>query len=220
MKSAIAKSVLFLWGCAGLAYVFLVLPPAFGFQSPELARIVALHLPNAYVAVIAAGMAGWFGIRYLTQGRQVADEAKSAAAAALAALFCLITTVTGSMFAEYQWGTYWNWDPRETSVFLLLLIYGAYFVLRAGIEDPDKRGTISSVYVIFATVMTPLLGYVIPKYLPTLHPKDVQFDPQYRMAIYFGVLPVLLWLMIRTYLLVVRVEALRRRREALAIGEY
>jgi heme exporter protein C len=215
MKSTVAKIILFLWLCAGLGYTFLGLKPAFGFQNPGLARIVALHLPNAYVAVIAAFMAGWFGIRYLVKGRQPIDDVKSSVSAALAALFCLITTVTGSVFAQVQWGTYWNWDPRETSVFLLLLIYAAYFVLRAGIEDPEKRGTISAVYVIFATVMTPLLGYIIPKYLPSLHPTNAKFDPEYRMAIYFAVLPGLLWLMIRMYNLAVRIESLRLRREAL-----
>ena len=215
MRSPIAKTILFCWMCAGLGYTFLILPPAYGFQVPELARIVALHLPNAYVAVIAAFMAGWFGFRYLTKGRQPMDDVKSAAAAALAALFCLVTTVTGSVFAQYQWGTWWNWDPRETSVFLLLLIYGAYFVLRAGVEDPDRRATVSSVYVLFATVMTPLLGYVIPKYLPTLHPTNTQFDPQYRYAIYFGILPALLGLMAWMYNLTVRLEAVRLRREAI-----
>ncbi len=215
MKSILANFILFLWLTAGLGYVFLVLPPGENFQVPELARIVALHLPNAYVAVIAAFIAGWFGVRYLTKGRQPIDDIKSSAAAGLAALFCLITTVTGSLFAQVQWGSFWNWDPRETSVFLLLLIYAAYFVLRSGIEDPDKRATAAAVYVVFATVMTPLLGYVVPKYMPSLHPTNTQFDPSYRMAIYVGILPGLLYFMVRIYRLTVRFESVRLRREAL-----
>ncbi|MBC7807229.1 MAG: cytochrome c biogenesis protein CcsA [Akkermansiaceae bacterium] len=215
MKTVLANSILFLWLGAGLGYIFLVLPPAYGFQVPELARIVALHLPNAFVAVLAAFLAGWFGVRYLTKGRQPIDDVKSSVAAGLAALFCFLTTITGSVFAQVQWGSYWNWDPKQISIFLLLLIYGAYFVLRAGIEDPDKRGTVSAVYVLFATVMTPLLGYVVPKYMQGLHPKDADFDPSYRMAIYMGILPGLVWLMARMYRVAVRVEAVRLRREAL-----
>lgn len=216
MKSVLTNCILFLWMAAGLGYVFLVLPPAFGFQVPELARMVALHLPNAFVAVIAAFMAGWFGIRYLTKGRQPIDDVRSSVAAGLAALFCLLTTITGSLFAQVQWGSFWNWDPKQINIFLLLLIYGAYFVLRAGIEDPEKRASVSAVYVVFATVMTPLLGYIVPKYMQHgLHPKDAQFDPSYRMAIYYGILPGLIWLMARMYRLAVRVEAVRLRREAL-----
>ncbi|MBC8141245.1 MAG: hypothetical protein H7Y38_07365, partial [Armatimonadetes bacterium] len=97
MKNILANSILFGWFAVGVGYVFLALPPAFGFQVPELAPMVSLHLPNAIVSVVAAFVAGWFGVRYLTKGRQPMDDIKSAAAAALAALFCLITTVTGSM---------------------------------------------------------------------------------------------------------------------------
>lgn len=215
MKSVLSNCILFLWVAAGLGYVFLVLPPAYGFRVPELARMVALHLPNAFVAVIAAFMAGWFGVRYLTKGRQPIDDLRSSVSASLAALFCLLTTVTGSVFAQVQWGSYWNWDPKQISIFLLLLIYGAYFVLRAGIEDPEKRASVSAVYMLFATIMTPLLGYILPKFMPSLHPKDAQFDPSYRMAIYGGILPGFIWLMARMYRVAVRLEAVRLRREAL-----
>src|SRR5438309_775506 len=144
-----AKALLGIWTAAALAFIFLKLPAAQGFANPELARVVALHLPNAYVAVIAAFTAGAYGWRYLARGRHRMDDAKSAAAASVAALFCLLTTVTGSVFAHVQWGSYWNWDPRETSVFLLLLVYAAYFVLRASVEDPEKRATVAAVYVLF-----------------------------------------------------------------------
>ncbi len=215
MKNILANSILFAWFAAGVGYVFLALPPARNFRVPELAPMVALHLPNAMVSVLAAFVAGWFGVRYLTKGRNPIDDIKSAAAAALAALFCLITTVTGSMFAQVQWGSFWNWDPRQTSVFMLLLIYAAYFVLRSGIEDPDKRAASSAVYIVFATIMTPLLGYVVPKYLPSLHPTNTGFDTYYKIAIYVAILPPLLWLTARMYRVAVRMESLTLRREAL-----
>ena len=186
--ATIAKTVLLLWVGAALCYIFLILPPAQGFASPELARVVTLHLPNAYVAVIAAMGAGWWGLRYLIGGRKKIDDARSMIFASLAALFCFLTTITGSVFANVQWGAYWNWDPRETSVFVLLLVYAAYFLLRAGIEDEEKRASVGAVYILFASIMTPLLGYLIPAYLAknSLHPKNATFDASYRMAIYLG----------------------------------
>lgn len=178
-----AKYLLGLWMAGVVAATFLWLPPAAGFPSPPLARLVALHLPNAVVALVAAAAAGYYGWRYLARGRRRIDDRKSVAAAALAVLFCLLTTATGSIFARVQWGAYWNWDPKQTSIFLLLLIYAAYFVLRAGIEDPEKRGAVAAVYILFAAVMTPMLGYVVPKYLPSLHPTDTSFDPAYRTVL-------------------------------------
>jgi heme exporter protein C len=163
---------------------FLYLPPAQKFPSPDLARIVGLHLPNAMAAVIAALTAGVYAWRYLAKGRNPLDDARSKVAAALAAIFCLLTTVTGMVFAQYQWGAPWNWDPKQTSIFILLLIYAAYFVLRAGVDDPEKRASVAAVYMIFAAVMTPMLGYVIPKYLPSLHPTNATFTPEYHTVIW------------------------------------
>ena len=194
-----AKVLIGGWMAAVLALVFLWLPPAEGFQRPEGARIVALHLPNAVVVIVAAFAAAYWGWRYLAKGRDPLDDARSKTAAALAALFCVLTTLTGSVFARVQWGAYWNWDPKQTCIFLLLLIYAAYFLLRAGVEDSEKRGVVAAVYVLFAGVMTPMLGYVAPKYaaLQSLHPTDTQFDPSYHTAIWSataGLLGLYFWL--------------------------
>lgn len=169
---------------AVVAATFFYLPPAQGFQDPELARVIALHLPNAVVVLVAAFAAGAYAWRYLARGRSLLDDARSKTAAALAALFCLLTTATGSVFANVQWGAYWNWDPKQTCIFVLLLIYAAYFVLRAGVEDAEKRAAVAAVYVLFAAVMTPMLGYVVPKYLPSLHPKNTGFDARYHSVIW------------------------------------
>jgi heme exporter protein C len=182
--ATIAKIVLGILTGVFTALAFLYLKPAEGFPRPELARIVALHLPNAMAAIVAAFVAAIFGWKYLARGRNPLDDAKSKIAAVLAAIFCGLTTVTGMVFAQYQWGAPWNWDPKQTCIFLLLLIYAAYFVLRAGIEDPEKRGATAAAYIVFAGVMTPLLGYVIPKYLPSLHPTNTKFDAAYHTVIW------------------------------------
>ena len=177
-----AKYLLGIWiaGVVVLAYQWL--PPAEGFQVPEAARIVALHLPLAIAAVVAAFTAAFFGGRYLAR-RALTDDARSKNAAALAVLFCILTTATGSVFAKIQWLSYWNWDPKQICISLLILIYAAYFVLRAGVEDDEKRAAVAAVYVLFAGIMTPVLGYAVPKYLPSLHPTDTQFQPEYRVVL-------------------------------------
>jgi heme exporter protein C len=179
-----AKYFLGVWIAACVTGAFLWLGDVPNFPDPQLARVVALHLPNAMVVMIASVMAAAYGWRYLVRGRNPLDDSRSKVAAVLTMLFCLLTTVTGSIFAKVQWGAYWNWDPKQICIFVLMLIYAAYFVLRGGIEDPDRRGVISAVYVLFAAVMTPLLGYVIPKYLPSLHPTNTHFDGRYHLVIW------------------------------------
>jgi heme exporter protein C len=197
-----------------VAMAFLYLPEAQGFPSPPLARIVGLHLPNAMASVVAAIAAGYYGWRYLAKGRHPVDDARSKVAAALATLFCGLTTVTGMVFAQVQWGQLWNWDPKEICIFILLLIYAAYFVLRSGIEDIEKRATVASVYILFASVMTPMLGYIVPKYMPSLHPTNTHFDAPYHTVIWSAsacFIGLYVWL----FNIAVRYERLRLHLEAL-----
>lgn len=197
-----------------LIYIFAGLKPADGFPNPALAPIIALHLPNAFAAMIAAVGAGWYGIQYLRR-RDLLLDSRSTVAAQLAALFALLTTTTGAVFAKVQWGAYWNWDPKQTCVAALLLVYAAYFLLRASFDDPEKRAAISAVYVVFASVLTPTLGYVIPTYFvdQSLHPKKASFDRSYKMAIWpttFGLVALMFWMQ----KLAVRTERIRLQLDA------
>ena len=100
------------------------------------------------------------------------DDAASAAAR-LGFVFCVLATVTGSIFARVMWNAYWNWDPRETSIALLLLVYGAYLGLRGSIEDPERRATLSSAYALVAFVTVPFLMFAVPRMYASLHPDTV-----------------------------------------------
>ena len=100
------------------------------------------------------------------------DDDRAVAAASLGFIFCVLAAVTGSIFAKITWGVFWNWDPRETSIFILLLIYGAYFALRGAIGVEEKRAALSAVYAIFAFVTVPFLIFIVPRVVPSLHPED------------------------------------------------
>jgi heme exporter protein C len=138
----------------------------------ERARIIFFHVPMAWLTAIAFLVAMWFGIRYLRKGGMM-DDVKSSASAGLGLLFCVLATVTGSIWAKFNWESFWNWDPRETSIFVLLLVYGAYFTLRAAVEDAEKRARLSAVYSILAFVTVPFLVFILPRVLPGLHPGSV-----------------------------------------------
>jgi heme exporter protein C len=86
-------------------------------------------------------------------------------------LFSILATATGSIFAKVVWGSFWNWDPRETSILILLLIYGAYFALRSAIDDAERREQLAAVYALLAFVTVPLLIFVVPRLAESsLHP--------------------------------------------------
>ena len=70
----------------------------------------------------------------------------------------------------YTWGAYWSWDIKQNMTVVALLIYAAYFILRASFEDPEKRARVCAAYGIFAfSTLIPLI-YVIPRLTDSLHP--------------------------------------------------
>lgn len=145
--------------------------PAPQQQIGDASRIFYFHVPQAWVAVLAFCFSLVGSINYLRKGTLVDDD-RARVAAELGTLFCILATVTGSIFAKVTWHSFWNWDPRETSIFILLLIYGAYFALRSAIDGPEKRARLAAVYAIFAFVTVPFLIFVVPRVLPSLHPSD------------------------------------------------
>jgi heme exporter protein C len=104
--------------------------------------------------------------------RNVKADYLALSAAELGFLFCVLATVTGSIFAKATWGSFWNWDPRETSIVILLMIYGAYFALRSAVPDPERKRVFAGVYSILAFITVPFLVFVVPRITASLHPED------------------------------------------------
>jgi len=135
----------------------------------EKARLIFFHVPTAWLSVMAFFTSMVYGILYLRR-RDPMDDISSSAAAGLGFLFCILATITGAIWAKFNWGSFWNWDPRETSIFVLLLIYGAYFSLRSAVDVEEKRATLSSVYSIIAAVTVPFFIFIMPRIMTGLHP--------------------------------------------------
>ncbi len=135
------------------------------------ARIIFFHVPMSWLAVLAFFMSMWYGIAYLTK-KDMKLDIKSATAAELGFIFSILATITGSIWAKFNWGSFWNWDPRETSIFVLLLIYGAYFSLRSALEIEERRAALSAVYSIVAFVTVPFFVFIMPRMMTGLHPGE------------------------------------------------
>ena len=211
------KLLLFLGMSAMIVVSFIT--PAPQKTIGESSRIFYYHIPQAWICVLAFAMAIFYSIQYLRTKQQRYDD-RAAEAAALGLVFCILATLTGSIFAKVTWGSFWNWDPRETSIFILLLIYGAYFALRGAIEAEERRAALSAVYAIFAFVTVPFLIFVVPRVVPSLHPADSVVDknlkftmgPQVRL-IFFSSLTLFTILFFWMFGLANRVQTIIRRHE-------
>jgi heme exporter protein C len=140
----------------------------------QAARVIFFHIPVAWVTVLAFILSSIHGIVYLVRRRRV-DDHRAVNAAGLGVVFCLLATVTGAIFARITWGAFWNWDPRETTIFFLLLFYAAYFALRVAVPDEERRATFSAAYNVLGLVVVPFLVFVAPRLseLAGLHPEPL-----------------------------------------------
>jgi len=141
----------------------------------DASRIIYFHVPLAWVSVLAFTVSGIASVVYLFDKEKkfyCLDE-KAYNSAGIGMVFTVLTIITGSIWAKISWGSYWNWDPRETSIVILFLIYIAYFSLYSALENNDSRGRIISAYLIFAMITVPFFIFIVPRIYPSLHPDPI-----------------------------------------------
>ena len=168
------KYLLGIWMTVVIIAAFLYAPPAKGLG--ETARIIFFHVPTAWLASLAFLISAIGSLQYLRTQQQKYDI-WAYSAAQIGLIFAVLATVTGSIWAKKIWQSYWNWDPRETSIFILLLIYAAYFALRSAIDVEEQKAKLSAVYSIVAFVTVPFFIFIIPRVYESLHP-DPLINPE------------------------------------------
>ncbi len=199
----VLKLLLLPYVAAVVAAAFLWPEPAKGFIG-ESSRIVFFHVPCAWTSTLAFLVAAGASFIYLRSRDPWHDEI-ACAAVRTGLVFGILTLITGSLFAKIMWGSWWNWDPRESSYLLLVFLYAAYLFLRSAIADPERRARIAAVYALFAVVLMPFLVFVAPRITASLHPQTV-INPQGKIlmdtptrAVFFGALAgfsgVFLWML-------------------------
>ncbi len=194
------------------------------FMSPETARIIFWHVPMAMVSLVWFAASAWYSVRYLRRG-QPFDDDRAAIAAEIGLMTTVLATLTGAIFSKMQWAGglnskwyegYWQWDPKQTAILVVILIFGAYFGLRMSVEDTERRARLSAVYSVLGALTVPLLYWVLP-HLPifaSLHPTDTikqGMDTPYRVTFWTSTLfftGITLW----AYQLKLRVAELSLRR--------
>jgi heme exporter protein C len=167
----ILKYLLFFWLSAVIVLALIYPIPKIG-EMGDKARILYFHVPVAWVATISFLTSFYFSVKYL-RNRDINNDIIASSSAGLGLLFAVLATVTGAVWARFEWGAFWNWDPRQTAIFILILIYGAYFALRSAVESSEQRAKLSSVYAILAGISVPFFIFIMPRITDSLHPDPI-----------------------------------------------
>src|SRR5215470_10129205 len=202
----------------GVYLALLVAPP--DYQQGEAVRIMFVHVPAAWMASFVYAFLALASAVALIWRHPLADIAAQAAAP-LGAGFTLLCLVTGSLWGEPMWGTWWVWDARLTSVLVLFFLYVGYIALVNGFDDPTRGARAGAVLALVGVVNLPIIKFSVD-WWNTLHQPASVFRlgrptidtsmlvPLLIMAVAFMLyFAALLMLRMRTAILASRVRAAR-----------
>ncbi len=131
-------------------------------------KIFYFHVPVAEASFLVLLIAAYFSVRFLMTKRKDYDT-KARIAMEVALVFTVLTMITGVLWTKASWNVWWEWEPRLTTYFIMMLLIIAYFVLRNSIEDEERRATYAAVFGIIAAIDAPI-SFMITRLIPSNHP--------------------------------------------------
>jgi heme exporter protein C len=197
----------------GLGLVFFVAPA--DYQQGETVRIMFIHVPAAWLALFIYGVMAIAALGTLVWRHPLADAAQKAAAP-LGAGFTLICLITGSLWGKPMWGTWWVWDARLTSVFVLFLIYLGLIALWQTIEEFGLAARAAAILTLVGVINLPIIKFSVD-WWNTLHQPASVFrlgGPTIAASMLWPLLVMAVgftFLFITLHIIAIRNEILRRR---------
>ena len=150
----------------GLTWGFFFTPDAVNFGATV--KIIYLHVPSAMMAINAWVMMLIASLIWLIRRHHVSALAAKAAAP-VGLTMTLIALLTGAIWGQPMWGTWWAWDPRLTSFLILTLFYLGYLALWQAVDNPDTAADLTSVLCIVGSVFALLSRYAVNFWNQGLH---------------------------------------------------
>ena len=207
----------------GLFWGFFFTPD--DYRQGSTVKIIYLHVPSALMAINAWFMMLVASVIWLVRRHHVSALAAKAAAP-VGVTMTMVALVTGALWGQPMWGTWWAWDPRLTSFLILFLFYLGYIALWSSIDNPDTAADLTSMLCIVGSVFAILSRYAVNFWNQGLHQgaslsldkeknvADVFYQPL--LFSIFGFVFLFLTLLLigtRTEIRLRRAEALRLRKD-------
>jgi heme exporter protein C len=150
---------------AGLWVGFAIAPT--DFQQGDAYRIIFIHVPAAWMSMLLyLVMAFWAAWGWMLNARMASMYAR--AIAPTGAMFTFLALWTGALWGKPTWGTWWVWDARLTSEFILLLMYLGYIALVEAIDDPRRAANAGALLALVGAVNVPIIYFSV-RWWNTLH---------------------------------------------------
>lgn len=215
MSARMLAWVTFVAVLGALFLAFLYAPP--DVKLGDTQRIFYFHVASAWTGLLAFTVVCVAGIAYLRTSAPSWDRL-GLASTEVGLLFITMAVVTGSVWARFAWGTWWEWEPRLTSAFVLWLMYAATLLVRNLVEEPGRRARYAAVFGIIAFADVPIV-FMSVRWWRSYHPVVVSaagldLEPPMVLAM---VVAVLAFTLLYVLLTVERVRLARLEQE---LAEY
>jgi len=190
------------------------------YQQGATVQIMFIHVPFAWIAMMAWTVMSVSALGTLVWRHPLADVAVKAAAP-IGAVFTALSLITGSIWGRPMWGTWWVWDARLTSVFILFLMYLGLIALTRALDDPGKSAKAAAILVLVGFVNIPIIKFSVD-WWNTLHQPASVLRPDGPAMPAVFLAPLLIsavgftLLFFALHLTAMRTEVLRRRVAALS----
>jgi heme exporter protein C len=216
---------------AALAVVSLLIGFVWGFYfTPEAenfgatVKLLYIHVPSAMMAINIWVMMLVTSLIWLIRRHHVSALAAKAAAP-VGLVMTLIALITGAIWGQPMWGTWWEWEPRLTSFLILGLFYLGYLALWEAIDNPDTAADLTGVLCLVGSVFALLSRYAVNFWNQGLHQgaslsvdKQENVSDVYWIPLLFSIAGFVL-LFVTLVLIRTRTEIRSRRLQALEARE-
>lgn len=207
----------------GLVWGFFFTPD--DYKQGATVKIMFLHVPSAMMAINIWAMMLVTSLIWLIRRHHVSALA-ARAAAPIGMVMTLIALLTGAIWGQPMWGTWWEWDPRLTSFLILFLFYLGYIALWEAIENPDTAADLTGVLCLVGSVFAILSRYAVKFWNQGLHQDSTilkvgekdPLDPAYYQPLVVCIIAFIL-VFVALVLIRTRTEVRLRRLKALEARE-
>ena len=159
------NSIFFLVLIVGLTFSLILSPP--DYIQGDSVRIMYVHVPSAWIGLACFSFITLLSVlNFIFKIKNFYFINKSIAPIGL--LFTCLAIVTGSLWGQPTWGTWWAWDARLTSMLVLMLFYFLYILVFKLIKDENLVVKISSIIAIIGSINLPIIKYSV-EWWSTLH---------------------------------------------------
>lgn len=131
-------------------------------------KIFYFHVSAGWVGMISLLISAFASGLFLIK-RNPRWDALAVSTIEIGMVFAILNVLSGMIWARPVWNTWWTWDPRLTTTAIMILIYAAYWILRSGIDDEERKAVFSAVYAIIGFISVPITFLSIRLYR-TIHP--------------------------------------------------